>query len=101
MAARQRDSVARSPSSESQMTYSRFLGLFPDNDACLEYLRGRFFPDGSECPNPKCGKRTKFFRIQSRAAYSCLYCRQQVYPTSGTTDHKSTVELQIGFYANL
>src|SRR5215210_7502306 len=97
MAARQRNSVARSASSESQMTYSRFLALFPDNDACLEYLRGKFFPDGSECPG--CGKPSKFFRIKSRAAYSCMYCRQQVYPTAGTIFHKSTVSLQLWFFA--
>src|SRR3954451_19287891 len=99
MSARQRDSVAPSPSSESQMTYSRFLELFPDNDACLEYLRNRFFPDGSTRPNPKCGKQTKFFRIKSRAAYSCMYCRQQVYPTAGTIFHKSTVSLQLWYFA--
>src|SRR5436309_5578402 len=97
MAARKRDSVARSPSSESQMTYSRFLELLPDNDACLDYLRGKFFPDGSECPG--CGRETKFFRIKSRAAYSCMYCRHQVYPTAGTIFHKSTVSLQLWFYA--
>ncbi|HEX8743961.1 MAG TPA: IS1595 family transposase [Thermoleophilaceae bacterium] len=79
------------------MTYSRFLELFPDNDACLEYLRGKFFPDGSDCPG--CGKPTKFFRIKSRAAYSCMYCRQQVYPTAGTIFHKSTVSLQLWFFA--
>ena len=79
------------------MTYSRFLELFPDNDACLEYLRGKFFPDGSECPG--CGKQTKFFRIKSRAAYSCMYCRHQVYPTAGTIFHKSTVSLQLWFFA--
>src|SRR3954451_10569028 len=97
MSARSRDSVLPSASSESTMTYSRFLELFPDNDACLEHLRGKFFPDGSVCP--KCGKQTKFFRIKSRAAYSCMYCRHQVYPTAGTIFHKSTVSLQLWFFA--
>lgn len=97
MAARQRESVARSASSESQMTFSRFLELFPNNDACLDYLRERFHPDGSECPS--CGKTTKFHRIKSRAAYSCQYCRHQVYPTAGTIFHKSTTSLQLWFWA--
>jgi transposase-like protein len=97
MAARNRNSVLPSASSESTMTYSRFLELFPDNDACLEYLRGKFFADGSDCPG--CGKPTKFFRIKSRAAYSCMYCRHQVYPTAGTIFHKSTVSLQLWFFA--
>ena len=73
-----RDSVLPSESSESTMTYSRFLELFPDNDACLEYLKAKFFPDGTECP--KCGKATKFHRITSRSAYSCQYCRPPGLP---------------------
>ncbi len=79
------------------MTYSRFLELFPDNDACVDWLKARMYPDGSECP--KCGKVTKFHRIASRAAYSCQYCRHQVYPTAGTIFHKSTTSLQMWFWA--
>lgn len=97
MAARNRNSLAPAPSSESQMTYSRFLELFPDNDACLEHLKERFFPDGTGCP--KCGKASKFHRIKSRSAYSCQFCGNHVYPTAGTIFHKSTVNLQLWFYA--
>jgi transposase len=79
------------------MTYSRFLELFPSSDACLDYLKERFYPDGSDCP--KCGKQTKFHRLKSRAAYSCQYCRHQVYPTSGTIFNKSTTSLQLWFWA--
>jgi transposase len=79
------------------MTYRRFLGLFPDNDACLEYLKERFYPDGTECP--KCGKASKFHRIKSRSAYSCQYCGHHVYPTAGTIFHKTTVSLQLWFHA--
>jgi transposase-like protein len=79
------------------MTYSRFLELFPDNSACLDYLKDKFHADGTECPG--CGQPSKFFRIKSRAAYSCMYCRHQVYPTAGTIFHKSTVSLQLWFFA--
>ncbi len=79
------------------MTYSRFLELFPDNDAALEHLKQRYFPDGTECP--KCGKASKFHRIKGRSAYSCQYCGHHVYPTAGTIFHKSTVSLQLWFYA--
>lgn len=99
MAARNRNSVAPAASSESQMTYSRFMELFPDNDACLDYLKGRFFPDGTECPNSKCGKASKFHRIKGRSAYSCQFCGHHVYPTAGTIFHKSTVSLQLWFWA--
>lgn len=79
------------------MTYSRFLELFPSNDACLDYLKLRFYPDGTECP--KCAKTTKFHRIKRRSAYSCQYCGHQVYPTAGTIFHKSTTSLQLWFWA--
>lgn len=79
------------------MTYSQFLKRFPDNDAALDYLRDRFFPDGTECP--KCDKASKFHRIKGRSAYSCQFCGHHVYPTAGTIFHKSTVSLQLWFYA--
>lgn len=97
MAARSRDSHIATRCSESQMTYTRFMQLFPDNDACLEHLKDKFFPDGSTCP--ACGKATKFHRVKSRSAYSCQYCRKQVYPTANTIFHKTTVSLQLWFWA--
>jgi ISXO2-like transposase domain/Transposase zinc-ribbon domain len=81
------------------MTYSRFLELFPDNDACLDYLKAKFYADGTTCPNPKCGKSSKFHRITGRSAYSCQYCGHHVYPTARTIFHKSTVSLQLWFFA--
>lgn len=97
MAARKRESLDRSPSSESQLTYTRFMQRFPDHDSCLDFLRDRFHPDGSDCPH--CGRVTKFHRIKSRAAYSCQFCGHQVYPTAGTIFHKSTTNLQMWFWA--
>ncbi|MDP8975810.1 MAG: transposase [Actinomycetota bacterium] len=79
------------------MTYNRFLQLFPDHAACLDYLKAKFYPDGSECPG--CGKTTKFHRVKQRSAYSCQYCRHQVYPTAGTIFHKSSTSLQLWFWA--
>ncbi len=79
------------------MTYSRFLELFPDNAACLDYLRDKFYPAGSECP--RCSKATKFHKLKGRSAYSCQYCGHQVYPTAGTIFHKSTTSMQLWFYA--
>lgn len=79
------------------MTYSRFLELFPDSEACLEYLKGKFFADGTTCP--KCERTSKFHRIKGRSAYSCQYCGHHVYPTAGTIMHKSTLSLQLWFFA--
>jgi ribosomal protein L24E len=79
------------------MTMARFLELFPDSDACLDYLKERFHPDGEACP--KCRKPTKFHRLKSRSAYSCQYCGHHVYPTKGTIFERSTTSLQLWFWA--
>ena len=79
------------------MTYSLFTALFPDDDACLDFLKARLHRDGTACE--KCGRDTKFHRIKGRAAYSCQYCGNQVYPTARTIFHKSTVSLQLWFWA--
>jgi transposase-like protein len=97
MAARKRDSVERMPSSDATFSYSEFLARFPDNASCLDYLRDKFFPEGTECP--KCGKPSKFHHIKGRSAYSCQHCGHHVYPTAGTIFHKTTVSLQLWFYA--
>lgn len=97
MAAKNRDSVERVESSESRLTYTEFMRLFPDNGACLDYLKERFYSDGTECP--KCGRASKFHRITGRSAYSCQYCGHHVYPTAGTIFHKSTTSLQLWFWA--
>lgn len=79
------------------MTYTEFLRMFPDSDACLDWLKERFYPDGTPCP--KCKKESRFRRITGRSAYSCQYCGNHVYPTAGTIFHKSTTSLQLWFWA--
>src|ERR1700710_807430 len=97
MSARSRDSVGRAASSDSTMSHIEFMRLFPDNESCLDYLKAKFYADDTACP--KCGKASKFHRIKGRSAYSCQFCGHHVYPTAGTIFHKSTVSLQLWFYA--
>lgn len=97
MAARKRESVERTPASDSRMTYTEFLRRFPDSDACLDYLKERHYPNGAPCP--KCGRPSRFHRIAGRSAYSCQFCGHHVYPTAGTIMHKSTTSLQLWFWA--
>lgn len=97
MAARKRDSVARTPASDSTMTYTEFMAVFPDNAVCLDYLRDRFYPAGTLCP--KCERPSRFHRIKGRSAYSCQHCGHHVYPTAGTIFHKSTTSLHLWFWA--
>jgi transposase len=97
MSARNRESVERQPGSHSRMTYTEFIRLFPDDAACLDYLKERFYPDGMACP--KCGKTTKFHRIKTRSVYGCQFCGHQVYPTANTIFHKSSTSLHLWFWA--
>ena len=80
------ESVERSPSSDSRMTFTEFLRRFPATTV-PHYLKVRFYPDGTACP--KCGKPSRFHRIKGRSAYSCQYCGHHVYPTAGTIFHKT------------
>jgi transposase-like protein len=97
MSARQRDAVERAPSTDSRMTFTEFMRRFPTNDACLDYLKEKHYPNGTACP--KCAKPSRFHRIKGRSAYSCQFCGTHVYPTAGTIFHKSTTSFRLWFWA--
>src|SRR5574337_1034275 len=78
-------------------TISDFRQQFPDDAACLDWLRGYLYPDGITCP--KCQRVTKHHRVASRRSYSCQECGHHVHPTAGTIYHKSPTPLTSWFYA--
>src|SRR5215203_3308286 len=63
-------------------TINEFNRDYPDEDACLERLRSRCYPDGSTCE--KCQRTTKYHRDAGRRSYSCQWCGHHVHPTAGT-----------------
>lgn len=89
----------RGSSIPSSQRYTRrdFQAEFPDDDACLEWLKNRLYPDGIHCV--KCQRVTRHHRVASRKSYSCQHCGHHVHPTSGTIFHKSSTSLQDWFYA--
>lgn len=100
MGSRGRNSLDRSGSSESRLTYTEFLQRFPDTDACLAWLVEQRWPDGIVCESARCqGKVRKHHKVSGRQAYECDGCRHQVYPTKGTIFQKSSTSLQLWFYA--
>jgi transposase len=100
MGSRGRDSLDRSASSESRLTYTEFLQRFPDSDACLAWLVKERWPDGIVCGSARCqGAVRKHHKVTGRQAYECDVCRHQVYPTKGTIFQKSSTSLQLWFYA--
>jgi transposase len=79
-------------------TIQRFNAEFPDNDACLEWLKAQRWPDGL-IPCGECVKYHKHHRVTGRPAYACDYCGSMVSPMAGTIFHKSSTSLRTWFYA--
>jgi len=74
-----------------------FQTQFPDDAACLEWLKNRLYPDGIFCKN--CEQITKHYRVASRPSYCCEHCGNHVHPTADTIFHKSPTPLTTWFYA--
>jgi photosystem II stability/assembly factor-like uncharacterized protein/transposase-like protein len=68
-----------------------------DEDACLEWLKERRWPDGIRCV--RCERVTKHHRVANRRSYSCQHCGRHVHPTAGTIFHKSSTPLTTWFQA--
>jgi transposase-like protein len=78
-------------------TITNFNDDFPNDTACLEWLKNHLYPDGIFCK--KCGKITKHHRIMARRSYSCDICGHHVHPTAGTIFEKSPTPLKLWFHA--
>jgi len=78
-------------------TIKDFNTQFPDDDACLEWLRCRLYPSKIFCPI--CEKPTLYHRVKARKVYECDLCGHQLSPTAETIFHKSSTSLRSWFYA--
>ena len=72
---------------------------FPNDDACLEWIKNHRYPDGILCVGDNCKKITKHHKIKNRPVYECDRCGHQVSPLAGTIFHKSTTPLTVWFDA--
>ena len=70
---------------------------FPDDAACLEWLKNNRWPDGIYCQ--KCKQITKHYRVTNRSAYACKNCGTHVYPMAGTILEHSSTPLKTWFHA--
>ncbi|MGB8506809.1 MAG: IS1595 family transposase, partial [Pyrinomonadaceae bacterium] len=80
-----------------KFTLRDFEKQFPDDDACLEWLKDYLYPNGIFCQT--CERVTKHHKVASRKSYSCDYCGHHVHPTADTIYHKSSTPLRLWFYA--
>ncbi len=81
----------------TRYTFKDFEKQFPNDGACLDWLRDYLYPDGIFCE--LCGKVTKHHKVASRRSYSCQYCGHHVHPTADTIYHKSSTSLKTWFHA--
>jgi len=78
-------------------TIQQFNKLFPDDDACLEWIRNKLLPRKIYCTI--CKKPTRFYRIKNRKVYGCDLCGHQISPTANTIFDHSPTPLRSWFYA--
>jgi transposase len=82
---------------EQRYTVKSFESEFPDESACLEYVKEQRWPDGRTlCVT--CGVERKHYRVTGRTAYACHACGNHIFPLSGTIFHKSTTSLRTWFF---
>jgi transposase-like protein len=70
---------------------------FPNDDACLEWLKNLRWPNGITCR--KCGQIRKHHRVAKRLCYACDSCGTHVYPQAGTILQDSRTPLVYWFRA--
>jgi transposase len=90
--------VKQSIPKELRFTINQFNELFPDNNACLDWLMEQRHP-GHIAPCSYCKTERKHHRVVSKKAYSCDHCGTYISPMAGTIFEKSSTALRLWFYA--
>jgi len=75
--------------------YADFLGWFPDDAACLDYLDWLRWPSGFSWPD--CADGTGWRLKDGR--WWCKVCRRRVSATAGTIFHHTKTPLTVWFAA--
>lgn len=78
-------------------TIKDFQADFPNEQACLTWLKDYLYPDGIYCKI--CKKVTPHHAMRTRKSYSCETCGHHVHPTAGTIFDHSSTPLTLWFYA--
>ena len=78
------------------LSITEFMTIFPNDDACLEYLFKKNFGEDFACP--RCGETGKFRKLSKMPAYTCQ-CGEHIHPMAATPFHRSHTPLQKWFYA--
>jgi transposase len=82
---------------QPKYTLADFKRDFPDDDACLEWLKNLRWPNGITCR--KCQQVRKHHRVAKRLCYACDHCGGHVYPQAGTVLQDTRTPLVYWFRA--
>jgi transposase-like protein len=78
-------------------TAADLIREFPNEDACLEYIKEQRWPNSiTKCE--KCNIERKHYRVAGRKAYACNHCGNHIYPLKGTLFARSATSLKTWFY---
>ena len=75
---------------DSPATFAQFREMFPDDDACIDWLAAWRWPGGFSCPACGCREAT---RLRTRPLWQCRTCREQTSVTAGTALHRTKLPL--------
>lgn len=90
--------LSQSVPAERRFTIMQFNERFPNDDACLDWLMEKRYPNGiATCSY--CRVERKHYRIASKKAYACDHCGTYISPMAGTIFEKSSTSLRLWFYA--
>lgn len=74
-----------------------FEKQFPDDDACLEWIKNYLYPDGIYCKT--CEMVTPHSKLSNIPVYSCNRCGRHIHPMAGTIFQDTRTPLKSWFYA--
>ena len=79
------------------MDYLSFTDKFRTEEACVEYLAAKRWPDGPVCD--KCGAVNEATKLQSPRLWRCRACRADFSVTNGTPMERTHIALAVWFAA--
>lgn len=79
-------------------TVNDFNRDFPSDEACLEHLKARQFPNNMAYCD-KCQREQKLHRVYGRPVWACDVCLMQKSPMAGTIFEHSSTSLRLWYYA--
>src|ERR1700730_2809932 len=92
-----RNKLKQSGTADLHYTVADLHREFPNDDACLEYIKEQRWPNGvTRCE--KCNIERKHSRVSGRTAYACDHCGNHIYPLKGTVFARSATSLKTWFY---